>query len=248
MSDFKMTNKVVQSNKLIQQTNWSLNQTSLKLLKIAISCINTNKTKNKVTIKKNELMKFINTNDSHNYTYLRAQLKKLGTFIQVKNDDKSIKDIILVSSIEWEKEKDNIIIEFHKDLMPYLIHLNLNFLQYEVGNLKAFNSKYALIIYEYLLSSIRREPFKNEFYISIDSLRNLTATSNKYNDFRNFEKKVLLIAKKEINNNQLEIIIDYKKIKEVRAITSILFKVRYRNSYHEKEYEEVIKIENSTLG
>ena len=73
MSDFDITNKVVQANELIQQANWRMNMMPLKLFKTIISCIDTENPKQEVCIAKKELADFMGVGE--NYTYLRTQMK-----------------------------------------------------------------------------------------------------------------------------------------------------------------------------
>lgn len=242
MSDFKDTNMVVQSNKLIQQTNWKLSQTQLKLFKACVSCIDTkNPPKdNRILIKKGDLVEFIENDDSKNYNQIRANLRKLITAVEIKKENGVVMDVPLIDTLKWEPDSDNVIVEFHRELMPFLTYLSSNFLQYQAGNLRALNSKYSVILYEFLLSSKRRESNRTEFYMPIEKLRNLTATTKKYDDFRNFEKKVLSPAFEDINDGQLEIVFKYEKVKRGRSIEGINFHVRFRNSHKEKSYDDLI--------
>ena len=237
MSDFKLSNKVVQSNSLVQQTSWKLNQTSFKLLKVAISCINTTNPTNTVTIKKNDLVQFIDDVGSKNHNYFKKELDKLNVWVTVKDDLESTIRVVLVNKVEWNHYTEEVKVRFSDELMPYLTNLKENFLQYEVENLKCFDSKYGLILYEYLLSKKRCNPNINLFKLSIENLRELTGTTNKYSDFRNFEKKVLITALNDINNNNLEITFTYEKIKKGKSIREIEFDVKMKPKKLDLKYE-----------
>ena len=236
MSDFKDTNMVVQSNNLIQQTNWKLNQVPLKILKACISCIDTKHPTNNVSLRKNQLLQFIDSKESENYSYLKKKCNELITAVKVYDDYKKEIYVALVQKIEWEKDSEHVHFTFSSDLMPFLINLKSNFLQYQVSNLNCFSSKYSLIIYEYLLSMKRRTQEINHFYISVEELRRLTGTEKKLKTIAHLEEKILKVAMSEINNNPLEIIIKYEKIKVGRKIEEVKFSVRIRKSHDENSY------------
>lgn len=236
MSDFKDTNMVVQSNSLIQQTSWKLNETSLKLLKVAISCINTSNPSNTVVLGKGDVVEFLNENKS-NYVHLKREFDKLITGVKLVDDNETQLTVALVRKVLWEKNTGIIKITFDDLLMPYLINLKDNFLQYNVKNLKCFDSKYGLILYEYLLSKKRCNPNVNLFKLSIDNLRELTGTTKKYKRLIDFEDNVLKSALNDINSNDLEITIGYEKIKTGRNIVAIEFDVKMKSKNSDLKYE-----------
>lgn len=243
MSDFDTKNKVVQANELIQQTNWNLNQTTLKLFKAMVSCIDIKQPPkdNTVTITKKELVDLLGTGNDGNYDYLKRSLKSLlRSPVALKNDTEEIY-LNIVQKVVWKKNDDVVQCEFAKDIMPYLVELNTMFLQYEVVVLKQLNTKYGLIFYEYLMSKERQLRLKDHTYeISVNDLRRLTGTCNKYKAFKDFEKKVLKVAEKDINNASVEFLVQYKKKKVGRSIESIAFQIRKRTSVTETEFNDVV--------
>lgn len=254
MSDFNENNLVVQANSLIQQTNWKMNTIPLKIFKVLISCINTkNPPKdNRVRIEKKELYKLINADNSensHNYTFLKNQVKSLQShIIELKTED-GLETLSIVPNVYWKK--DYIECVFNNDLMPYLIELKERFTQYPVYNLTAFKSKYSIIIYEYLMSERYKQ--ENPIVILMDDLRYITGTQNKYNLTKYFEKNVLIPAVEDINNNPLEFLVKYQKIgTKGKKITAIHFYIRDRISFTEKNYDiierpQLFKIDNSYI-
>lgn len=244
MSDFNEKNKIVQANNLIQQSNNLLNQNELKLFKLLVSCIDTNNPPkdNIVTITKNELISFLDLGE--NYNYLQRQLRNLITGVKLIDDKENIVFIPLVRKVHWKKDIDEVSVQFEDEIMPYLIDLNGLFLQYDVTNLQKLKSKYALILYEYLLSRERQERLSEHRYtVSISKLRLLTSTINKYTKFKDFELKVLQKAKNEINNTNLEFLVDYEKIKVGRTIKQIDFILRKRTSIQENNFDIVVRPE-----
>lgn len=243
MSDFEITNKVVQANELIQQANWQMNTVPLKLFKTIISCIDTKKPNNYITITKKELADFMDTGE--NYTYLRTQIKSLQRqIVDIKKGDDVI-SLSILPKVVWRANNDEVICYFDKDIMPYLVELKGMFLQYDVAALKSFDSKYGVILYEYLLSRERQENASNvnnpkhEYYITIDNLRRLTGTENKYTRMEAFQRKVLTAAESDINNANVEFLMRWTTEKKGRKIDGVRFKIRKRTSFKETEFDHI---------
>lgn len=245
MSDFNSKNKIVQANELVQKTNWEMNETALKLFKLCVSCIDVNEPPidETITLTKKEIYDFLGFSASTNYTYVKQQMESLQKQVIKIETETSFFSITLMPCVEWKKENDNVKCTFSKQLMPYLIELNKHFLQYDIMNLKQIKSKYGLIIYEYLLSK-HREVNKNSNYqytyrMSVNKLRWITGTKDKYKRLQHLEEKVIKSAIRDINHANLEFLIDYEKIKIGRSVEHIDFKIRKRTSCLENEYDQI---------
>ncbi len=235
-SDFQETNKVVQANSLIRQTNWALNKTSLLMFKMAVSCINTSNPSSVVQMTKKDIINFVGFNKTVDYGHLKRELEKLNVFVKVRDDKKKMVKVTLVHKIEWEKEIDIIKIHFHDDVLPYLINLKEYFTQYQIYSLKGFKSKYTMILFENLVleRGLSIDDFKNNkiisFEMTIEELRNVTNTVNEYERIQNLETRVLKVVKKEINEKRNNMfLLDYEKIKVGRRIEGIRFLMRKRD-------------------
>lgn len=235
MSDLK----VVQSNDFIQHINWNYKATELKLLKGLIAHIDTiNPPKdNKIIIDKSELIDLLNIED--NETYFKKALKSLHQPVTMRDDEEDYETLNIVEHSDWKKKKQLIEITFSKSAMPYLINLKEKFLQYRADVLPYFHTKAGLILFENLLS--RERQYGGGIHeISMKELRFITNTENKYDEFKDFNKRVLKAAKDDINQSGCEILIDYKKITLGRKVKSIVFYVTERTTYKEKTYDEAI--------
>ena len=122
-----------------------------------------------------------------------------------------------------------------KELIPYIIDLKREFTRYQIENILRLNSSYAVRIYE-LLKQYEKIGIRE---IEMRDLRHyLGIEEGEYTRFDNFEARVLLPAKKEINN-YTDLVIEYKKIKTGRKITSILFEIETKFQ-QEKIYIEFL--------
>lgn len=243
MSDFKETNKVVQSNDLVQLARWNLSTNSLKILKTLISCINTTNPTNTITITKNELYSMLDQKNDNNYLYLKNQLKEMQRqIIEIYYPDGGVRTVSLMPEVYYSPHgEDYIKCTFSEHLMPYLVNLKERFLQYDVTDIKGFNSKYGLIMYEYLLSRERQERDKRHTYtISVDDLRRLTDTQNKFKLFKDFRTRVIETAVKDINQSGVCFLCDYETDGgRGRKVHNFTFKLRVRTSATEKKFDEI---------
>lgn len=247
MSDFKETNKVVQSNDLVQLARWNLSTNSLKILKTLISCIDTANPTNMITITKKELYKMLDQKNDNNYLYLKNQLKEMQRqIIEIYYPDGGVRTVSLIPEVYYsphhgEDGEDYIKCTFSERLMPYLVNLKERFLQYDVMDIKGFNSKYGLIMYEYLLSRERQERDKRHTYtIGVDELRRLTDTQKKFSRFGDFRTRVIETAVKDINQSGVGFLCDYETDGgRGRKVHNITFKLRVRTSATEKKFGDI---------
>lgn len=239
-SNYNRDNKVVQANQFIQQTNWSLKETQLKLLKVFISCIDTKNPSDTIHIRKLDLVDVLGESYRGHYNDLKEHIKELYYTSLKFVDEKKETNIHLIRKFEWYKDSELITIKFENELMPYLIDLNERFLQYDVYNIKGFKSKYGLIMYEYLLSRERQERNKDhEYFISLNDLKRLTGTMDKYKDNRNFFQFIVKASEKDINNARVEFLMRYEKIRTGRQVVGVKFILRKRTSYTETEFDGI---------
>lgn len=245
MSDFDINNKVVQANNLIQQSQWALGMVPLKIFKVLVACIDTKTPPkdNTVTIKKGELFNMVGSESVGGYDYLKRKIRELQkTSIPLKEDKREIY-VPLVNKIIWNTDNDEITCRFDEDLMPYLIDMHMLFLQYPVGSLKNFKSKYGLILYEYLLSRERQERQPEHIYsIKADEFRRLTGTENKFKDNKDLKNKVIKKAVEDINDAGVEFLVMFTTDGgrgRGGKLTSIKFTIRKRTSYKETDFDVV---------
>ena len=246
MSDFNENNKVVQANDLIQLSKWNLNAVPLKVFKTLISCIDTKKPlkNNTVCISKKELYDLLVSDEDTNYTYLREQVRSLQKqIVEIKLEDGTIVSLSIVPKVVWPPKDSNKFVEctFAEELMPFLVDLKERFLQYDVAALKNFDSKYGLILYEYLLSRERQErQSEHKYSISVENLRRLTDTETKFKNFKDLKKRVIEAGINDINSSGVEfLVMATNNGKRGIKATHVEFELRKRTSITETEFEVV---------
>ncbi len=253
MAEISRNNLVVQANKLVQQTNTNMDAVPLKIFKSLISCIDTKHPPkdNTVTISKKGLRELLGYEDTDkNYTTLRKQMKSLqGKVVEIQEDNGDILSVTMIPTVTWKKNTDEVLCEFHREIMPYLIELQERFLEYPVGHLPFFHSKYGIVLYEYLLST-HRQYGDYVINITIDQLRFITGTQKKYKEYKDLKRNVINPAIEDINQNKdLEFLCKAEPIQDPAKRTrykSIRFTIRRRTSVLDEDFNVPHKAEKLT--
>ena len=256
--------KVVEHNSLITSIA-KMDKTPLKMFELAVSCINTEEPPkdNTVYLSKRDLFAFFKVSDNDKHRRFKEAVEKMQkqAFFQIKEEEGKgfkFKSIVPIPYVEWTDYHDEVKIEFHREIMPYLINLKKNFTQHALSEISELNSKYSIILYRWLSMNYNQyehysakggrradqvESYRNPS-ISVKELRIMTDTVNEYQRFTNFTKKILDIPLKEINDNTT-FKVSYEKVKKGRSIDSIVFHIEKKrmaddNSYklEDKVYQE----------
>ncbi|MCT0080606.1 RepB family plasmid replication initiator protein, partial [Lactococcus lactis subsp. lactis] len=152
--------------------------------------------------------------------------------------------------VEWTDYHDEVKIEFHREIMPYLINLKKNFTQHALSDIAELNSKYSIILYRWLSMNYNQyehysvkggrraeqvEAYRNPL-ISVKELRVMTDTVADYKRFTHFETRVLKEPLDEITKHT-SFNVTYDKIKKGRSIDSIVFHIEKKRTADDNSYK-----------
>ena len=249
--------KVVEHNSLITSIA-KMDKTPLKMFELAVSLIDTENPPQDHTVylSKRELFSFFKVNDSNKHSRFKEAIEKMQkqAFFQIKKEqDKGFKfvSIVPIPYVEWTDYNDEVKIEFHREIMPYLINLKNNFTQHALSDIAELNSKYAIILYRWLSMNYNQydhysvkggrreeqvESYRNPT-MSMRDLRQMTDTVDEYKRFYNFEKWVLKEPLAEITNHTT-LNVTYEKIKKGRSIDSIVFHITKKMVADDVSYKQ----------
>lgn len=119
----------------------------------------------------------------------------------------------------------NLTLMLSNQIAPYVLGLEKWFTQYQIGNVLALDSFYAIRLYELLRCDdgvTRQERSYLEY--TVQELRTFFDCENKFNQIGQLKEKVIERAIKEINE-KTDIRVSVEYIKTGRAVTSIRFYV-----------------------
>ena len=248
--------KVVEHNSLITSIA-KMDKTPLKMFELAVSCINTEEPPkdNIVYLSKRDLFAFFKVSDNDKHSRFKEAIEKMQkqAFFQIKEEAGKgfkFKSIVPIPYVEWTDYHDEVKIEFHREIMPYLINLKKNFTQHALSDIAELNSKYSIILYRWLSMNYSQyehysakggrraeqvESYRNPS-ISIKELRIMTDTVNDYERFQSLETWILKKPLEEINAHT-SFNVTYDKIKKGRSIDSIVFHIEKKRCADDNSYK-----------
>jgi plasmid replication initiation protein len=133
---------------------------------------------------------------------------------------------------------------FSPQMKPFLLGLRERFTRFEFLEVAKMKSGFSIRIYQmckaFYFENIRHG--RNVLAVGIRELKSRLGISDKYPDFRNFRRKVLDIAKEEINE-KTRLSIDYDFIKKGRNITDLRIVINEKTDFDPETIpEEVARI------
>lgn len=184
-----------------------------------------------------DLAKFLNVDSSNLYRDIRQICEcamKSVVYIGTGNPKDPWKMFHWLSTAEYDGE-GIITIKLSDQIKPYVLELDKWFTQYQLKNILEFNSYYAIRLYEILQCEdgiYRNEKESHEF--EVEELRRFFDCEKKYSAFKDFRKRVIEVAIREINEkSDIWVSPTYKKWG--RAINSIVFEVHPNHANFAKE-------------
>ena len=232
-----------------------MDKTPLKMFELAVSLIDTDNPPQDQTVylSKQEMFAFFKVNDNDKNSRFKQAIEKMQkqAFFQIKKEQEKgfrFASIVPIPYVEWTDYNDEVKIEFHREIMPYLINLKNNFTQHAFSEIAELNSKYAIILYRWLSMNYNQyehysvkggrreeqvESYRNP-KIGIRELREMTDTVNEY---QRFESYILKNSLKEINDHTT-FNVTYEKVKKGRSIDSIVFHINKKQIADDSSYKQ----------
>ena len=122
--------------------------------------------------------------------------------------------------------KGQVKLSFSPKLKPYLLQLKDKFTAINALDLMQFTSIHAIRIYELL----KQYQDIGERTLTIEEIKECCGVNGKLTKYSDFEKKILLIAKREINEKS-DIKFEFERKKHIRKILAIKFIISKNKDY-----------------
>ena len=219
---------VVKANEIIQRARYDLGVTELKALAFIFSKIKPTDTELKeyeFSIKEYCLVCGLDETSGGNYAQVKKSLKKLrDTSFWLIDETGRETTVGWLEKARISKGSGKISVKPDQDLQKYLIALQANFTQYALLYTLPMRSAYSFRIYELLKSYA----FQHEKTYNIDELK-YQLLAQHYVNFKDFRKKVIEVAVKEINQ-YTDIEVQWEPISKGRKVVQVKFTIRQRDS------------------
>jgi plasmid replication initiation protein len=125
-----------------------------------------------------------------------------------------------LSSFEYFAERGEIELCFDPKLKPYLLELQGRFVKADIRYIFKLSSEYSKRIY----TMFKQWEKLGKYEVKVDDWQTLLEVPDSLKRYDNFKRKVIEIAKNQINDNT-DLIVDYKEIKTGRKITGLLWTI-----------------------
>lgn len=236
-------NYVVQANDLISGKQ-TLTLNEAKILRLAImQIVKEDKQFKPYRVKITDLAEILGIDSSNIYRDIDKITDGLmSKFVKIKDKNKpNSKSFLKFKWVDYCKYTEGTgIIEIKlyegsgedKGLRPYLLGLKEYYAQYPLENILAMNSVYAIRVFELLQAKITQKTLPKDgvlVRLTVDEIRAACECEDKFTQFGMFRKKVVDIAKKEIERVTL-FTVDFKYVKEGRKV--VAFDILVNMKYH----------------
>ena len=226
--------KISKANQLIQKSRFNLSLQEQRAIAYICSMIKprtalANATKQPFQLEYEfEIADFIRIcgleSSGVHYDNIKDTLKSLrDKSMWLEMEDGSEVLVAWLAKARTNKKSGKAKIKLDEDLVPYLFNLQEKFTSYELLNVLAFTSQYSYRIYEIMLSydGLREKTFSLD-----DFKRRLMVEDIKsYANFKDFRKKVLEPAIKEINA-YTDIALSYDTVTRGRKVVKLVFYIQ----------------------
>ena len=190
-----------------------------------------------------EYLNLLNIENSGNqYKILKETIKSLSDksmWLPISDENGNGEVLVRwLSNVTIYSKSGKIKIKLDEYLVPYLFELKEKYLSYGLKNILNFKSKYSIRFYEILKAQhdLKYTHYKNTIYskngiewlIDIEELKHiLMIDDSKYKNFKDFRKKIIEIAQREINSLS-DIKFDFEPITKGRKTVKINFLIKLK--------------------
>ena len=225
--------KVVKANEIVQKARYDLNITELKAFAYILSKVKPgDKEGQEYTFNVKEYCQVcgIDWKNGGNYAYIKTTLKGLRDKSFWLLDETGRESTVgWLSKARVNKGSGKITVKLDEDIQKYVIGLFSDFTQYNLLSTLPMKSSYSFRIYELLKSYAYRKAYT----FDIDDLKSkLSATT--YINFKDFRKKVIEIAVREINE-YTDLEVSWQPVTKGRKVVQVTFEIRQRETWGQLE-------------
>lgn len=195
-----------------------------------------------------EYLKLLGLESSGNqYALIKETLQSLSDkAMWIPIEDENGKGEVLVrwlSNVAVYPKSGRIKIKLDEYLVPYLFELQERYLSYGLKNILNFKSKYSIRFYELLKAQYdmmrsvygkkRYETPIVEWVLDLDELKHILMLDtdeekDKYKNFKDFRKKILEVAQKEINTLS-DMRFNFEPITKGRKTVKVKFSIKFKD-------------------
>lgn len=170
---------------------------------------------------------FLNGEDDKNHARIKKAFKALMSKIIEYEDENEIVGFPLIMNYKVDKKGETVTWQSYSMMVDAIVNFAKGFRKYELKTAIEFNSVYAMRFYE--LMSGQKSPLT----FTIDHLKAMFKLDNKYKENKDFFKKVIDVAKKELDKKS-PYSFEYKINKQGKKFHSITFYPTFKEEFRDE--------------
>lgn len=170
---------------------------------------------------------FLNGEDDKNHARIKKAFKALMSKIIEYEDENEIVGFPLIMNYKVDKKGETVTWQCYSMMVDAIVNFAKGFRKYELKTAIEFNSVYAMRFYE--LMSGQKSPLT----FTIDHLKAMFKLDNKYKENKDFFKKVIDVAKKELDKKS-PYSFEYKINKQGKKFHSITFYPTFKEEFRDE--------------
>lgn len=245
--DTNTTNIARMDNRFVFHARYNLSAKEAKIILFLISKINPLQQQQLIqqTVSVRELETFLRGNAKRwgglysELRLIRDNLVRKGIYIptEIQIEGKNFEGYVnwFQEIMPVYDEAGNVALKFlfAGSLQPFLINLK-QYVSVNLNEVIALKSAFSIRIFQILKayrSKFAQHQRSSQIKYELEDLKILLGIENKYNDYRNFKKKVLEVIKKEINT-KTSLAFDYQVFKEGRKVKAVQFEFWEKGKIH----------------
>ena len=177
------------------------------------------------------------------YRNIKADLRKLTErrWVTLPEIETTIS---VLSDAQIVPLSGTVYVKFHEFIEPYLFEQLEKYTQYKLSEILCFHSKYSIRLYELLKSYITAEDIENdreiEHCFTVEELRETLAVEA-YKIWAEFERNVLKVATKEINEHSETIQVSYFALKRGKIVEKVNFIITAKRPLHAYQTRQIAR-------
>lgn len=182
----------------------------------------------KHTLTVRDFMELMGLTGNSNYKELqKITLGLMKKVLIIKEPElKVTTQVSWLNSARYEEGEGFIRLSFAPEMHPFLLNLKKTFTVISITDLMQFKSIHAIRIYEFL----KQYQDIGERTLTIEEIKECCGVLDRLKKYSDFEKKILLIAQREINEKS-DIYFEFERQKHVRKIVGIKFIISKNKAY-----------------
>lgn len=176
-----------------------------------------------VTIYAKDYAKQWGVNEDNAIREIKQASKRLfERYITLKDDDETRKFRWIQETVVHHKGEGRVSFTFSDRILPFLFELDfkLGFTKYELLSVSGFSSVYSFRLYEL---AVKLLGMKNQL-VELDEIRRMLQLEDKYQEMREFNRKVLNPALNDINEKS-DLLLTLDPVKRGRRVFAFRFNV-----------------------